>query len=161
HVCAIGEMILHIRDRSQQPFLLTAPQSDAHRAIHRHVDRLQNAHRFDRDARSGAVICRAGPAVPAIEMSADHYDLVLLRTMPRNLPDTLHGTPANIAHLSLDVELDFHRHALLEQPNDAPVMLGCEHPLRGGNPVLRFVAAAASSKPWAASGVCLLLHDYR
>ena len=71
-------MVFDIGDGAEQALLFAAPQGDADGTVQLHIKRFQDAHRLDGHTRSGAVIGRAGAAVPAIEVPADHHHLVFL-----------------------------------------------------------------------------------
>ncbi len=59
HRIARGEVMLHIELRSEQSLFLSTPERDANGAVHRLVQRCENADGFDGDRRAGAVVGRA------------------------------------------------------------------------------------------------------
>src|SRR5579872_3008930 len=87
HGFAIGEMLLDVGLGAEQTFLLPTPERDANGAVQLDVESLENADGFDRDRAARAVVGRARAAMPGIEVSAEHDDLVLVGTRARNLAD--------------------------------------------------------------------------
>src|ERR1017187_8493519 len=61
---ALTEMILHIGSRAEQAFLFTRPKSDADGALHVQTGSFQNAHHFEHDGLTDAIIRGASASVP-------------------------------------------------------------------------------------------------
>ena len=78
HRVARGEVLLHIKLRSEQSFFLSTPERDANGAIHRLVQRCENADGFNGDRRAGAVVGGAGSTLPGVKVAAKHHDFVFL-----------------------------------------------------------------------------------
>jgi hypothetical protein len=108
HVLRVGEVLLHIRARAQQTFLLSAPQPYANRAIQLQVQSLQDAHDLDHDRATRAVIGRSGSGVPRVEMSAYHDNLVFLRSAGDLANDVL-AVDIFIRYVGLQAHPDLHR----------------------------------------------------
>src|SRR5207244_1669942 len=61
-----GEVLGDVGARPEEAFLLAAPERDADGALRRDADGLEDAHRFHRRDRAGAVVGGAGAAVPRV-----------------------------------------------------------------------------------------------
>src|SRR6185503_5732542 len=119
-----AEVIAHVGARTEQALLLSGPQRDAHRALHRQVERLQNAQRLQHHRGTGGIVGRAGARVPRVEMRAEHYNLVLEpRIGPGNLADDVEGIQIAVQEATLIVDLEGDWYALLDGAHDAAVVL--------------------------------------
>src|SRR5882762_7497245 len=73
----LAKVLLYISTRTKQTLLLTAPQGNADRAAWLHTNRLQNTNCLHCDDRACTVVRRPRSADPAIQMPANHNNLVL------------------------------------------------------------------------------------
>ena len=132
-----AEVLLHIALRAKQPLLFARPQRNPDRPLRLDVQRLQDAHRLHRHDRARAVVGRACAGDPAIQMAADHHDLVLqLRIGSGNLRDGIEAMLVVARELRLDVHLERHRHMVLQQPAQPVVVLDHHHRVRNRDRVL-------------------------
>jgi len=76
HGFAVGEMLLDVSRRTQQPLLLAAPQRHPHRPIHFQMQRPQNAHHFHRHRGTSRVVGGPRAVMPGVEVPAHHHHLV-------------------------------------------------------------------------------------
>ena len=141
HVFARGEMFRDVGARPEDPLLFAAPEREAYRAIEPKVQRFQDAHHLDHDGAARRVIGRARATVPAVEMRADHHDLIALASA-RNLSDDVHRVHPVVEEARLNVELKLHGNLAIEQARDAVVMLRRQHHHRRWNRILRIARAA-------------------
>ena len=112
----------------------SAPQS-AMRIVRRGLrpDGLEDAQHFHHRRHAGGVVGGAGRAVPRVEVRADEHDL-LRRVGAREVADDVEAVQLRSAvarrESACDVELDLHRHVVLEQAHHAVVVLDGERDLR-------------------------------
>ena len=102
-----AEVILDVTLRAKQSLLFTRPQCDSDRPLRLDVQGLQNAHGFHCHDRTRAIVCRASAGDPAIQMPADHHNLVLqLGIGPGNLRDGIEAMLMVAGELRLDVHFE-------------------------------------------------------
>src|SRR5882672_8342485 len=95
---------------------LVRPQHQADRAPRLDAELLPQPERFPRDDAADAVVGRAGPDVPRIEMAAEHDDL-LGPLAPANLGDDVGRLGVAFA-APLEVEVHAHLAAAGRRPRD-------------------------------------------
>ena len=71
-------MLRHVSARAEQALLFPAPQAHPDGAVHLETGGFQDAHDFHHHGASRGVVRRARAAVPAIQVRADHHQLILL-----------------------------------------------------------------------------------
>jgi len=70
-------MFLDIAAAAEEAFFFAGPQGNANGAARLDVERGEDAHDFHGDDRARAIVGSAGASDPAVEMAADHDDLIL------------------------------------------------------------------------------------
>ena len=121
------------------------------------VELLEDAHHLHGDRAAGSVVGGAGAVVPRVEVAADHDDLIFLRPAG-DLRDDVERIGVGGVPLRLDVELQLHRHIVLQQARDAVVMLGRNRNLRDVGVFLAVLRAAAEQGAALGAGVRLDRH---
>jgi hypothetical protein len=117
-------VLLHVAFGAEDALLFARPQADADGAARLDVERLEDAHHFHRDDGARAVVGGAGAGDPAIEMAADHDDLVLeLGIGAGNFGDGVEAVLVVAGELGFDIDFDRHRDMRLGEPVEAAVAL--------------------------------------
>ena len=142
HVLARGEVLRDVGARAENPLLFPAPEREPHGAIQAQIQRLEDAHHLDHHGAAGGVVGRARAGVPAIEVRADHHDLVSLPAAG-NVADDVDRIHAVVEEARFDVEFELHRDLVIEQARDAVVVLRRQHDHRRRDRIFRIARAAA------------------
>ena len=124
-----AEVLLHVRLRTQQPLLLSAPESHANRSPRLNACRHQNARRLHHHGASDRIVGGASRGVPRVEMPAEHDDLVSLVRTGDLRNDVVAGPPLGMRAID-DVELEFDAALVGKQTPDTPVVLVAHHDRR-------------------------------
>src|ERR1035438_1887312 len=110
-------MLLHIALRAKEPLLFAGPQGNANGAARLDVKRLQNAYRFHGNDGAGAVVGGSGPGDPAVEMAAQHHNLVFQFWVGAgNFSDGVKSVFVLACEFGFDIHLDTDGHMSLREP---------------------------------------------
>ena len=138
-----AEVLLHVALRAVEALLLAGPERDADRPARLEVQRLQDADGLHRDDGAGAVVGGSGAGDPAVEMAADHDDLVLQFGIGAgDLGDGVEAVLVVAGELRLDVDLERDRHVGLGEVREAVVVLDHHHGVRNRDGVLGLLRVA-------------------
>ena len=119
---------MHVALRSEQSLLFAGPQRDANGAARLDVERLQDAHGFHGDDGAGAVVGCAGAGDPAIEVAAEHDDLIFqLGIGAGNFGDGVEAVLVLAGEFGFDVDFDADGHVGLGEPIETAVALDRGH----------------------------------
>ena len=106
-----AEVLLHVALRAVEPLLFAGPQGDADGAARLEVERLEDADGLHGDDGAGTVVGGSGAGDPAIEVAADHDDLVLeLGIGAGDLGDGVEAVFVVAGELGLDVDFERDGH---------------------------------------------------
>ena len=122
-------MLLDVSLGAEQALLLSSPKRDADGAARFDVERLQDAHCFHRHHGARSVVGRAGPCDPAIEMTAQHDNLIFqLGIGARNFSNGVESVLVFPSEFGFDVDLHAHGRMGLREPVETAVAFdGCNH----------------------------------
>jgi hypothetical protein len=119
-----SKMLLYVALRAKESLFFAGPQGDANGAARLDVKRLQNAHRFHGNDGAGAVVGGSGAGDPAVEMAAQHHDLVFqLRVGAGNLSDGIKSVLVLAGEFGFDIDLDTDGGMGLREPVKAAIAL--------------------------------------
>jgi hypothetical protein len=139
--------------RAEEAFFFAGPQSDADGAAGLDVERGEDAHDFHGDDGACAVVGSAGAGDPAVEMAADHDDLIFeVRIGAGDFGDGVVAVLVVAGEFGFDVHFDGDGHVRLEEAEDAAVAFDGHDD--GGD--FHFVAADVGS---AAHGGAVVVED--
>ena len=137
-------MLVGVSLAAEEAFLFARPERDANRAARLGFERGENAHDLERDDGACAVIGRAGPGDPAIEVAADHHDFIFqLGIGAGNFGNGVEAVFVVAGEFGFDVHLDRYGNVVLEQAEDAAVAFDLRDDDREGNRGVAFVRSAA------------------
>ena len=138
HVGAVGEVLLCARASRGRP--CSSPVDPSGWSGGFEAGRLEDAHRLDHHRRADAVVGGARARVPRVEVGADHHDLVGL-VAARQFGDHVDRVEVGVDEAVLDVDLERHRDLLVEEAQQAAVVLAGGDDLRQHRRVLRLPLA--------------------
>jgi hypothetical protein len=117
-------MILAVRLRAHEPFLLAGPVADTDGPLGTRIRLLQDAHRLEHREASGAVVGRARRAVPRIEVRGEQHVLVGLLGAGNGGDGVEHRLLAE--ELRIEIEAKAWLAAALSEAEDEPVVLAAQ-----------------------------------
>ena len=148
----IEEVPRDVLARSEQALFFGGPQRESNRAARLQAELLNHAHGFDHRRRSGGVVGGAGRVRIRVEVRAHDHDFVR-EIAAGNLRDDVERVAFGIGfrmELRLDVDFHPHRLAVLEQADEAVVVLDGQRRRRHLLRRLRIAAAAVAGEDRAA-----------
>ena len=115
-------MFLDIAARAEEAFFFAGPQGDADGAARLDVEGGEDAHDFHGDDRACAVVGSAGAGDPAVEVAADHDDLIFqARIGAGDFGDGVVAMLVVAGEFGFDVHFDGDGHVGLKEAVDAAV----------------------------------------
>ena len=130
--------------RSIESLLLARPVTHDDRPLRVRIRLLEQAHRLEHNERAGAVVRRAGPAVPRVEVRGEHDVFVRLLAALHLRDGVEHGLLA--AHLGFGAHAQRRPLVVLGKPEHQPIVLAGQLERRHD---LAHVAEDASRAPTA------------
>ncbi len=115
-----AEMVADITCRAEDALLFATPKSSADRAARLDIEGTQNAHGFESNDTSCAVVGSSGAGDPAIEVAAKHNNLILQRGVGAwDFRDDVLALLVISGELCLDVEAQGDRNIMRNETVDA------------------------------------------